>query len=159
VNCLPFTKVFLVLGNHEFYGISRIEGLELAKSLEREPILKGKFVILHGARVDLDPNNTVLGCTLHTHVLPEARQIVEAKVKDFKRISGWTVDDHNSEHNLDVEWLRNQIDSVRQEKNRSHRVVVITHHAPSIRETSNSTEVDSPWSSAFGTDRTHTLYH
>lgn len=153
--CERFTKVFLVLGNHEFYGISHQHGLQLAKSLEEDPLLKGKLVILRRTRVDVDahPNITILGCTLQSHIPPEARQVVERKVKDFQRIAGWTVDDHNAEHNLDVEWLREQISLIRREKNGlTRRIVVVTHHAPALREASKLTDVNNPWSSAFGTD-------
>lgn len=35
-----YEHVFLVLGNHEFYGLSFEDGLARARALEREPILQ-----------------------------------------------------------------------------------------------------------------------
>jgi hypothetical protein len=81
-------KVFLVLGNHKFYNISRGEDLRNTKSLERKSILKNKLVILHRMRVNLNMhlNIIILDCTLQSHIFSEARQIVKTKIKDFKRI-------------------------------------------------------------------------
>jgi hypothetical protein len=41
--CLQFEHVFLVLRNHEFYGSSMENGWNVAKTLEVEPRLRGKF--------------------------------------------------------------------------------------------------------------------
>lgn len=158
LQCERFVRVFMVLGNHEFYGVTREEGLRLATSLEHEPALQDKFVVLNRRRIDMDeahhPNNiTILGCTLQSYILPEAREIVGKKIKDFQRIVSWTIDDHNAEHAEDVEWLQNHIRLIRKEKNSSRRrIVVITHHAPVVREASRPEDFGNPWSSAFGTD-------
>lgn len=37
--CEQFIQVFLVLGNHEFFGVSRQQGLDLAKRMQQEPVL------------------------------------------------------------------------------------------------------------------------
>lgn len=153
--CSQFTRVFLVLGNHEFYGLSRDEGLRRAEQLEQEPDLIGKLVVLNQTRITLDtlPGITILGCTLQSWIPPEAREIVEAKVHDFQRIKNWTVDSHVIEHTSDVDWLQKQIKLIRNEESTSnHRIVVITHHAPSIQESSRPSNIGSPLSSAFATD-------
>ncbi len=153
--CDLFTKVFLILGNHEFYGLSREEGIQRARSLEHEQALEGKLVVLNRNRVDLHGNEriTILGCTLQSHIPPAAQAAVEHAVKDFQRIKGWTVDNHNREHDKDLEWLQQQIHSIRSEQDGSRtRIIVLTHHAPSMRETSSPKDRDSPWRSAFATD-------
>ena len=103
--CKSFRQVFLVLGNHEFYGISRNEGLRLAASLEQESAVQGKLRVLNRTRADID-DVVILGCTLQSSISPGSRPIVERKVSDFKRIQQWTVDDHNAEHAEDVAWLQ-----------------------------------------------------
>lgn len=35
--CQKFGQVYLVLGNHEFFGVSRQEGLRLADKLQEDP--------------------------------------------------------------------------------------------------------------------------
>lgn len=51
-----FEKVFLILGNHEFYGLSSTAGLAHARKLECESILNGRLVLLYQKRFDV-PNS------------------------------------------------------------------------------------------------------
>jgi hypothetical protein len=131
VQCAKFDHVYLVLGNHEFYKTSREKGLNAVKSLEKEHQLYGKLTILNRSRVDINSEVTILGCTLHSHISAEARPWVEMSVSDFTQINGWTVDHHNTEHHLDVEWLKTQISIIAQQDSR-RRILVVTHHAPSF---------------------------
>ena len=88
-----FELVFLVLGNHDFYNgtFAAGLGLEKAKQLERDPSLDGRLVIIHPKRYDIPRTRvSILGCTLWSAVPHHLRGIVQAKVKDFKRIEGWT---------------------------------------------------------------------
>ncbi len=150
--CAIFTKVFLVPGNHEFFGVSRARGLEIAKSLESEPGCDGKLYVLNRTRVDLDHVNiTVLGCTLHSRVPPKAQLIVQMKVSDFHQIENWTVNDHNIEHQADVKWLQEEVNKIRIDRLR-RRILIVTHHAPTMKGTSKPSDVGSPLSSAFATD-------
>ena len=153
--CEQFIQVFLVLGNHEFFGVSRQQGLALAKKMQQEPVLKDKLILMNRTRVDLDAPEpiTVLGCTLHSNVPPESQDVVHQKISDFRHIGGWTVADHVAEHLKDVEWLEREIQAIRNQDSGSRRkVVVITHHAPSIYGTSEPAHAANPWSSAFATD-------
>ena len=154
-----FEKVFLILGNHEFYGLSSTAGLEHARKLECESILNGKLVLLYQKRFDV-PNSsvTILGCTLWSKIPEHARHVVQMRVKDFEKIEGWTVDDHNSAYKSDITWLKGQITDIQEEneataKGRPERnILVVTHHAPSVQETASPNHVNNPWSSAFATD-------
>lgn len=152
--CLIFQKVFLVLGNHEFFGTSRANGLRLAGSLENEHELGGKLHVLDRIRVDLpDSNVTVLGCTLHSKIALEAEEVVAKKIKDFQRIEDWGVQDHNREHAKDVQWLRDQIENTHRAKDHTKRkLIVVTHHAPICHGTSRPKDSENPWSSAFATN-------
>lgn len=130
LQCDQFSRVFLVLGNHEFFGMSHDHGIHIASCLEKEPILLGRLVVLHRRRYDFveNPDITVLGCTLWSRIQPEARQIVESKVKDFRRIHDWGVDKHNAEHDKDVDWLQKQVEMIRKEPNGLHRRIIIVTH-------------------------------
>ena len=150
--CEQFAQVYLVLGNHEFFGGSRREGIELVEKLQQEKGLKDKLVIMNRRRVDLD-DVTLLGCTLQSYIPPEAEQIVRLKINDFRCIKDWTVTDHIAEHVKDVKWLTDEIASVRRAETCSKRkIIVITHHAPSTKGTSKPSQAENPWSSAFATD-------
>lgn len=152
--CRQFSRVFLVPGNHEFYGLSRDEGLRRAACLEQEPDLVGKLTVLNRTRVTLEYYGiTILGCTLHSLIPPEAEDVVRGRVKDFQRIENWTLASHNKEHSLDVAWLESQIKLIRGDKSTSeHRILVVTHHAPSVQESSSPLHIGNPWGSAFATD-------
>ncbi|KEY66936.1 hypothetical protein S7711_06885 [Stachybotrys chartarum IBT 7711] len=143
-----YDRVCLVLGNHEFYGLDFTTALSTAKKLEKEPCLERKLSILQQTRIDLPDAITILGCTLWSHVPDEAKEIVGGKVNDFRRIENWTVDGHNDAHNSDLAWLRAELDQI----GPGQSVVVVTHHAPSVLETSKPEHLESPWASAFATN-------
>ena len=75
-----FKRVFLVLGNHEFYGLSFHEGLEKARKLEQEPSLNGRLILLQNSRFDIpDSSVTVLGCTLWSRIPLMRRTLCDQK--------------------------------------------------------------------------------
>lgn len=162
--CNRFERVFLVLGNHEFYGSSHDEVIDIATSkLEQEPTLNGRLVVLHRRRFHLPGTGiTILGCTLYSRIgLGAEREAVKSKVKDFQRIEGWTVDKHNAEHEADLSWLHQELEHIRHERapaaskaagGQHRRVVVITHYAPCIHGTSDPRHANNMWNSAFATD-------
>ena len=150
--CKQFRKVFLVLGNHEFFGAPRAQGLVLAERLENEESLKDRLFVMNRKRVDL-PGVAILGCTLQSHVPDDSKAIVAQKINDFRHIGDWTVANHNAEHAKDVDWLKKDIKTIRKTEDASQRkILVVTHYAPAIRGTSAPANEGNPWSSAFSTD-------
>lgn len=153
--CKNFDMVYLVLGNHEFYGLSRDEGLTLANNLEKDVKIQGRLRVLNRRRVDIEPSISILGCTLHSHIRPENRAETERRLKDFRRIIGWTVDQHNSEHEEDLNWLRAEINSIQagtKGQGRAQTILVITHHAPVRDGSSHPGQLKNPWTDAFATE-------
>ncbi|KAL3472864.1 Metallo-dependent phosphatase-like protein [Aspergillus californicus] len=164
-----FKLVFLALGNHEFYNLGFAQGLERAQQLENEPSLNGRLVLLNRRRYDLDspeeetktgtedPQITILGCTLWSHIPAASALLVRSKIQDFEKIHSWTVDTHNAAHEEDTTWLLEQMKSIQQQnttlpRHQQRKILVITHHAPSLTRTSHPQHAANPWSSAFGTD-------
>ncbi len=147
-----FDRIFLVLGNHDFYGATLDTGFDAARRLTADPRLGGRVVLLHQRRWD-DPGSavTVLGCTLWSHIPPESVARVTTYVPDYKRIDGWSVDANNAAHASDVAWLREQLAALRAEAP-ERKVVVVSHHAPALRGTSKPMYEGSPVSAAFATD-------
>lgn len=129
--CAKFDRVLLVAGNHEFYGSSRAEGLQAADALVEDPSLNGKLVFMSRTRFDLPGEDVVvLGCTLHSHIGPDCTKLTN----DFRRIKDWSVEKHNEEHRLDLEWLERSLRDMAQ--NEPHKKIVIaTHYAPSFEKT------------------------
>jgi hypothetical protein len=129
----------LVLGNYEFYNISYEHGLRRARELEREHILAGKLTLLHRGRFEFSKNGEdliVLGCTLWSHVPEDDMHFVRWFVTDFKRIKDWTVDRHNSVHEIDLAWLKDQVRQISLDSRLERkRILIVTHHAPSKKHT------------------------
>jgi Calcineurin-like phosphoesterase len=153
--CANFERVFYVLGNHEFYGVSHDEGLQLADKLSQEACLQGHLHLLNRSRVDIPTNISVIGCTLQSRISTASRSIVQSRINDFTRISNWTVDDHNAEHERDVAWLREEIRKIRDREDGEkgeHKIIVITHHAPIRKGSSRPEHEENPWSDAFATE-------
>ncbi|KAJ5609883.1 calcineurin-like phosphoesterase [Penicillium herquei] len=154
-----FKTVFLVLGNHEFYQGTQAEGSERAKQLEQEPCLNGRLVLLHQKRYDVPKSQvTILGCTLWSQIPPDVADMVGYMISDFQKIKGWSVDDHNANHDSDLAWLLNEIKLIREgnektaDKSQKRSILVVTHHAPLMEKTSSPQHSKNPWRVAFGTD-------
>jgi predicted phosphodiesterase len=180
IQCSRFAKVFLVPGNHEFYGTSHGDGLELARKLETEPDLDGRLVLCHQRRFDVPGSDiTILACSLWSHIPDDAQDAVRMKVNDFKKIKDWSVEAHNHAHQSDLEWLRAEVEAIRHQQNtpagdnydgrtdgkggrffsQNHQskpnkrsILIITHHAPCKDGTSEPRFASNPWNSAFATD-------
>lgn len=147
-----YKTVLLVLGNHEFFGMNYEDGIDAAIRLAQEPSLSGRLVLLHQARWDSPSSETtILGCTLWSSISDDARDAVRAKVGDYKHIAEWTVDEHNSAHEQDLAWLQQEVASIAKEA-QQRQLVIATHHAPSLQDTSHPQHVANPWTCSFATD-------
>ncbi|KAJ2973891.1 hypothetical protein NQ176_g6347 [Zarea fungicola] len=149
-----FEVVFLVLGNHEFYGLTYNDALDAARRLADEPALDQRLVLLDKTRWDSPRSNlSILGCTLWSLIPDDKMDIVQSRVKDFKRISDWTPTAHNSVHAQEAAWLRREVSNLTGAATQKPRnLLVATHHAPCLEGTSLPEHARNPWSSAFATD-------
>ncbi|XWW95812.1 hypothetical protein V2A60_003780 [Cordyceps javanica] len=161
-----YEAVLLVLGNHEFYGLSRAAGLDAARRLAADPALAPRLVLLHRARWDSPRSRlTVLGCTLWSDVAADRAALVQARVADFRKVTGgWTVAAHCAAHREDAAWLRAQVASLDGDggdgggsgsgsgSGGQRRVLVATHHAPCLQGTSLPEHEGGPLASAFATE-------
>lgn len=159
-----FAKVFLVLGNHEFFEMSYEEGISRAEQLSREPALQDTLVLLNRqVWVDQSSGSIVMGCTLWSSIPDSARAVVESKVSDYKQIDGWSVDKHNQRHAEDAAWLASELESLsnayihadhyqQKQQQQARHILVVTHHAPSLAGTSAPEHANNPWTPAFATD-------
>lgn len=156
-----FDKILLVLGNHEFYSLTYEQGIEAGRWLEKEAILNGKLVLLHQGVFEVPHSSiTILGCTLWSHIPKESEDVVVSKVKDYKNIESWTVEQHNIAHKSDLMWLIRTFQSIQhtnlvhvmQETGLQRQLIVVTHHAPLLKGTSRPEHESNPWTCAFATD-------
>ena len=151
--CTNFQRTFLVLSNHKSYGTNRANGLKLAARLENESRFHQRLGILNRTRIELANDKTMLGCTLQSFITPEFEQIVQSKIQDFCRIGNWTTADHNNEHKTDVKWLKANTKQIRANASYgTHRIFVVTHHAPVRSGSSNPKHEQNPWTDTFATE-------
>ncbi|KAL3162689.1 hypothetical protein ABBQ38_008733 [Trebouxia sp. C0009 RCD-2024] len=142
-----FDQVFVLKGNHSCYGRSLEEADDLiAQACAAYP---NKLHYLNKTAIDLDQNYVILGCTLWSHVINRQRLMVLSMLADNHHITKWSVTRNNEVHAAELEWLTSEIAKV---KASGRQAVVLTYHAPSCRGTSAPEHIDSPISSAFGSD-------
>lgn len=144
-------NVFAVLGNHEAYDTGLMWDEIVVKT--RVDLENIGAVLLHRDSVQLNSNLRIIGTTLWSHVHNDQHIDVQHFISDYRRIKGLlNVETSNRMHVIDAKWLASQIDDA---ENNGQRVVVVTHHAPSLKGTSSIRNSSTPWSSAFATDLTH----
>jgi len=107
-----FRQVFVVPGNHEFYEHSWAEGYRIlhAWAVPRVHVLVNRRYVL-----DDQPGQkplTILGCTLWSHIPPEAQPVCERAISDFHSIRGYSIRQHNFFHSQDRLWLTRQLDEL-----------------------------------------------
>lgn len=147
-----FDKVFLLAGNHEFYHHSHAECIELIQQVcHKNP---AKLVFLNQTAYDLDEGYVVLGCTLWSKVLDHETADVSLFLADNRHIQHWSVWQNNHQHSKERAWLEKVIKEV---ESAEKLAVVLTHHAPSFRQTSAREHRGGALSTAFATDLEHLL--
>jgi hypothetical protein len=113
----------------------------------------GDLIFLDRTRYDMSNRLTILGCTLWSHVSPEAEINVKQQLNDFYQVKDWTLEKYLRAHAEDVAWLNSQIQMIREAE--PHRdVVIFSHHAPTMRLTSAPWYDDSDVRTAFSTEMT-----
>lgn len=149
-----YERVFLVLGNHEFYEMSFEAGIEKAREMEKEAVLEGKLKVLHQDRWDDEETNlTILGATLWSKIDAQAEEVVTLRVSDFKMIKEWSVAQHNARHASDLNWLLTSASEIAALPEDSQRtVLIVTHHAPVVKGASRPEHEKALWKTAFSTD-------
>ncbi|KDQ12100.1 hypothetical protein BOTBODRAFT_424301 [Botryobasidium botryosum FD-172 SS1] len=151
VQLKKFSKVIFVPGNHEPYRSS------LSDSDARLTIFAAahpnSFIYLNRSRHDLTPTLTILGCTLWSSLNPEDLDILSWSLTDFKRIEAFTPALYADNHDRDISWLCKAVESIR-ENEPQRRVLIFTHHAPTVKGTGDPKYEGGPANSAFATELT-----
>jgi len=167
-----FEAVFVLAGNHEFYGAeyyaARTALAALCDEVSRE--LQGQPTVhfLDCGRVDMPGTDVrVLGCTLWSFVDEAHEQAVASSLNDYVSISvrngepaeggptpqasrgKATVADTNAWHARELAWLEGEL--ARAETD-GRRCLILTHHAPTFHEACAPKHSGSPISSAFCSD-------
>ncbi|KDQ50913.1 hypothetical protein JAAARDRAFT_41697 [Jaapia argillacea MUCL 33604] len=157
-----YEKVFLLLGNHEAYhsdndtSRARIQAFSQSWEERRRNSMTGtagNFVFLDQTRFDLTDDLTILGCTLHSRLYHDQLEVILQRLNDFKLVKKWSPDLYSAAHAEDLAWLNLTCAQIAKDEP-ERRVVVLTHHAPTIKGTCAPMYEGSNVSSAFATELT-----
>ncbi|RPD82456.1 Ser/Thr protein phosphatase protein [Lentinus tigrinus ALCF2SS1-7] len=160
-----FKLVFFLSGNHEAYRSSIKDATSrlaaFAKEMEKQAnsstpdVNYGRFVLLDRTRYDLSDTVTVLGCTLWSHLDSKHVELIHLGLNDFHMIKDFTPDVYQSLHKRDAEWLSRTVTDIAHDE--PHRkLIVMTHHAPTVDDTSNPMYRGGQMGSAFSTELSQT---
>jgi len=149
-----YQKVFVLAGNHEFYKTNYYEAKRMIKKTCDE---KDNLIFMDKTSVLVD-GVRILGTTLWSHIPPEHAKSIASAINDYHMIFVETEDGGKNKlttdlslqwHNEEVQWLKAQIEEA---KNKGEKVLILTHHAPSLRGTSAPRFEGSENNGAFASD-------
>ncbi|ORY04352.1 hypothetical protein BCR34DRAFT_617484 [Clohesyomyces aquaticus] len=149
-------RIFYVMGNHEAYQMSLDDAVARLRAFATDIRSQygDRFHILHRDRHDLN-NITILGCTLWSSVPPNQAAEVQKRLTDFNEqrgIHGWSLEQHNQQHQMDLVWLNAQVQEITT-KEPGRQIIIVTHHSPTCDPRAvDPTHRGSPISSGFMTD-------
>lgn len=130
-----YRKVFLILGNHEYYYEKDMDNVRLLV----EDIISNydNIYLLDNDKIEVE-DYIILGTTLWSYVPTQYSKIIERSINDYRNINiyGMSIDRveiTNNFFNRNVKWLEKEINEA-QENNK--KIIVLTHHAPLIEKTS-----------------------
>jgi predicted phosphodiesterase len=172
-HCKKFKKVFLISGNNDPKGNTDKNGINTGlaalRNFAEQKVLEGRLVFMENDRYDFDDDGyavTMLGSTLwarHRHVgYGLVSDLTTVGVHDIADIGGWSNSQNNHIHDQSMRFLRKSIRQIRREKRtKDHKIIVLTHHTPTIfksslpgtngQEAESGSRADSKWSN-FQTD-------
>jgi predicted phosphodiesterase len=131
-----FTNVYIVEGNHAYYGYEMPETERLME------VMCARYANVHYLQcrsVDIPghPDIRLAGCTLWTDVPTTSAPTVQAYLSDYRVIySNYkervriSVEELNTVHRQHVAWLESEI---RRATHNNKTLVVMTHHLPSTK--------------------------
>ncbi|KAH6675908.1 hypothetical protein B0J14DRAFT_561610 [Halenospora varia] len=136
-----YKHVFLISGNNEpktLRGGPRIAETMLSlKSFESDipnlTVLEKQSADISGLGYD----STILGCTLWSRLRSDAAP----GAGDAGQWTGETDAEHNARFEHSLAWLRAEVKRVRKERP-SHRIIIMTHHAPTMRWSAQNNRQD-----------------
>jgi predicted phosphodiesterase len=160
--CKRFEHIFYVAGNHCFYGGEYHNRLRQLRALDQ---LDPRIHFLHKQSYLMPNNVRIVGTTLWSHVPQQTATKIGRSVNDYYQIRAVdktavgdvrsivprriTVDHTNAWHAEQHAWLLEEVEKARQS---GEHVVIITHHAPSRRDTCSEEDAEAGLEDAFVND-------
>lgn len=120
-----FEKVFVILGNHEYYCIKgNINNLDNYVDIINQ---YNNVYFMNDSYLEFD-DFIILGTTLWSCIPKDKRFLIEEKLGDMSHIVDWNVNKLNITHHNSVIWLKNTLNSL---NFNNKPIIVCSHHIPS----------------------------
>lgn len=149
-----FKNVILISGNHEYYGrIMEDVETQIREITKKFPNVK----YLQNDCVELPDNILVIGTTLWTNIPLNKKSLITG-INDYYKIykkqnQNITIEDTCEYHKKSVKYITDTIT-----KNLNKKIIVVTHHLPSIKLISKK-YLHNSYNFAFYTDLNHLISH
>lgn len=128
-------------------SLQALRDFEATISQERSNgVALGDFRFLDRTRIDLDATTTLLGCILWSDLSlasPHTYDLITSRLNDFRVIRGLTEESYQEMHLRDRRWLEESVAEIADQEP-SRRVIILTHHAPTVSGTSAPHLLSSP---------------
>jgi hypothetical protein len=142
-----FDYVFIICGNHEFYGHTIHDTLQHIEKTCKNLSLKNTH-LLYNKEYCID-NCLIIGSTLWSNIPSHVEKEITERMNDYKCINDFTVSYQNQQHEYCLNYVKETLNC---ERYKNLKKVVITHHAPLFKTTSDPKFDTSISTYAFGTD-------
>lgn len=147
-----YQYVFLIKGNHECYKHS-LE--DVTQQMKKVCNGTNNIIFLDNATFDIENTDIrIVGSTLWSEIEDDQRSDVQCYIADYRHIQGWSIEQNNFHHEISLSFLKKEM---LQANIDGKRLVVVTHHAPTLTKTGRPEHDGSPISSAFASDLEKTL--
>jgi predicted phosphodiesterase len=141
-----YTRVFIITGNHEYYG-SSID--EIDTYLTKFCNTFTNVTFLNNSYYDITPKLRIIGTTLWSYIPTQNKAHIKFFIQDYSNIKNFTTEISNDKHNENTVWIAEQILYARESKK---ELIVVTHHAPLTTNTSDPKYANNSLNTAFATD-------
>jgi DNA repair exonuclease SbcCD nuclease subunit len=141
-----YKYIFLISGNHEYYGRGIDETHELIRNRLLHPPLPNIIYLQNEVFHIPGTDITVFGATFWSYIKPEEETSVKTFIMDYRRIPNFTIEKSRELHINSRQALKNALDAFPDKK-----FVVISHHLPSFSLV-NPKYLNTPLNSAYATD-------
>lgn len=142
-----FDHVFIISGNHEYYGH------DIRTVDEHIPSLSKSFdnvTYLNCTGVDITGTDLrIIGTTLWSEIKEDQMSDIRYSLSDFQCIRKWSIEENQMKH-------KQCLNFIKQELKNPGRLIVMTHHPP-VLKCGHPKHTGSSMSSAFKNDLGHLI--
>ena len=144
-----FNQVVYVPGNHEYYNSSLARSDTKLRQLCQQCgvcFMNNNLLVIDGYANELPI--VILGTTLWSYIPNQHYSLISQYLNDYRLIKDFTTAASSQLFLMNYSWLVNHINQFR----KTHRVIVVTHHAPLLKQTSAPHYEGKPTNHGFASD-------